>query len=274
MEFHLPALRLAEDDPISYGLKMASVVDDEPTGMGHGDRESKMRTRTNLIGLPVVVLCLMAGMMNRAGAGQIGLNAADWGWYDEMGYHDPSNVNYVAISDVTFNFFVFDLSGIDDEIIGAELRLFNPAGGFNSFGSDMSANYTIHDVTTPISELVAGSSDATNIFADLGSGIGYGMTTVSAADNGSVVSISLNSDALQALNAMRGGLFAVGGSVAPFNGFVFGFTTGDETEMRQLVLTTQAIPEPASMLLMGLGLGSLGLFGYGRLARSRASTPG
>jgi hypothetical protein len=73
---------------------------------------------------------------------------------------------------------------------------------------------------------------------------------MTAADNGSVVEINLNSAAIAALDAATG-LIGIGGSLTTLDGlanneYTFGWTN-NETETTQLRLTL--VPEPSSVLL-------------------------
>ncbi len=169
------------------------------------------------------------------------------------------------------NFFVFNLAGYTDPnpIGAAELRLFNPPNGYTS--PNPTETYSLFDVTTPIPTLVATNTGRTDIFADLGSGLSYGSRVVSAADNNRIVSVTLNAAAVAALNANRGGLFALGGALTtlgpPGNEFVFG-SSGLSIDVRQLVLTP--VPEPATLMLLGTGVPVL--LGYA-WRRRRAPAP-
>jgi hypothetical protein len=152
------------------------------------------------------------------------VNATASGWYQSSGL-DNSGVpfplqNYSAATagnpatlNPAFNdFFVFNLSSVTGPITSATLSVFNPPNGFSGTGSDV---YSVFDVTTPISTLEAVQTNATSIFNDLGSGILYGSATVSAADDGTQVNISLDASALAALVAAEGKQFAIGGSLGP-----------------------------------------------------------
>ena len=95
------------------------------------------------------------------------------------------------------------------------------------------------DVSTPVASLEATGSGQTAIFADLGSGTSLAAQTVSAANNGQIVSIPVNSDGINALNAGRGSQFAFGGAITTIVGTsdqnIFGSSS---TGTRQLVLTS------------------------------------
>lgn len=189
----------------------------------------------------------------------ITLDAVDSGHYANSGGHSVLNQNYVSgrgtFVDELHNFLVFDLSGVTDTIIAAELRAYNPAlviegdsgNGFQS--ADSTETYELFSVETSIAILTAGTG-GTSAYADLADGTSYGTRVFSIADNGTLVSISLNASALADLNAATD-LFALGGTVtnlAVGGGleFVFGFTGGPtggiavSDTTRQLVLTTES----------------------------------
>ncbi len=224
---------------------------------------------------------ILSGLLCASGAaGQvhatvITLDAVDRGWYTEAGSHSPTNLNYV-VGDISLtdgdrhNFFVFDLSGVTDNILSATLSLVNPANGYVS--GDSSETYDLYDVTTSTATLTAGTAGIAG-YTDLGSGVTYGSYTATAGDNGTTVLITLNSAAIAALDA-AGGLFAVGGTLATTLDVTdnteqfFGFTSADVLTDTQLILTTATVPEPSSLAL--LGIGSLSLFGY-RFRRRKAA---
>ncbi len=82
-----------------------------------------------------------------------------------------------------------------NSLLSAQFHAYNPNGedGFLGFGSsDPTETYTMHGVSTPTDQLIAGGSGLTGIFDDLGSGIAYGSTVVSAADNGQLVRVDLS----------------------------------------------------------------------------------
>lgn len=177
------------------------------------------------------------------------VNASYTGWYDQTGSHFATNPNYIAGvcgssdscngDDVNQNdFFVFAIPA--GSYTSAVLQIYNPsvaADGYDGFICPCgSLTYTNWDVTTAISTLIADNTGALGIFNDLGSGIQYGSVVVSAADDGTLVNITLNADALAAINNAQGGNWAVGGSVFP-----------------------ASTPEPGSLMLLGSALAGLGL---------------
>jgi hypothetical protein len=167
------------------------------------------------------------------------VDAADSGWWDSTGSHDASNDNFIVgtLGTQYRDFFVFDLSAVSLPIVGAQLRLFQQSGAYGSL--DPTETYTVFDVTTPIPDLGASGSGQTAIFDDLGTGASFGSTTVSAADNGGFVSVTLNAAALASLNASSGGLAAVGGALTSLGGSAgqFDFGGSGAHNLRQLVLT-------------------------------------
>src|SRR5690606_6871505 len=127
------------------------------------------------------------------------------------------------------SFFVFDLSSVTGTIGSATLRLFNPflspfLPGYVS--PDPAELLNIYDVSPP-ADVVRQGLAGTSGFADLGGGTLFGSRLVSAADNGTIVEITLNSAAIAALNAATG-LFALGGALGTIDSsaeqYVFGFS--------------------------------------------------
>jgi hypothetical protein len=151
--------------------------------------------------------------------------AYDTGWYDQSGFHVPTNLNYAAGYE-TFpatyhNFFVFDLSGISSPVYAATLRAYNPGivpDGFDGYDSlDASETWAVYDVSTPIPNLLNGTGGVA-AHVDLGSGISYGDVEATSASNGNFVELSLNAFGIAAINAALGGDLAIGGALTTIGG--------------------------------------------------------
>jgi hypothetical protein len=219
-----------------------------------------MSIASSLVSLAVVLL-----NSSFASAQTVNINHTDRGHYNELGQHFTTNQNYfvgenrgfgceVCLAD-SRNFFVFDLSSVVTPIASAKLALFVPVQGFDS--NDGKEAYELHDVGTPIATLLDGTGGVA-AHTDLGSGVVYGVRSMSAADMGSVVEITLSSSAIAAMNSNHG-LFGIGGSIIsldelPNNEYTFAGTSLG-TEVTQLRLTL--VPEPSTLLLLGIGAISL-----------------
>jgi len=145
-----------------------------------------------------------------APAGTVVLDAVDRGWYGNDGSAIPSSTNFIvgnASGGIFRNWFVFDLSVIDQPIISAELHLWN----FVYVSSDPTETYTLFDVSTSPSVLMNGTGGIP-AFNDLGSGSIYGSYLASSADDDSFIDITLNSASLVSLNETAG-QWAVGGAL-------------------------------------------------------------
>ncbi len=174
--------------------------------------------RCGLVSIPLFAAIFMIAALQSAARADVSVNSLDMGWYDKLGGRDLGNKNYIAgeVIDITTqspmrNFFVFDVPA-GPSIPAARLRLFNPSSpnpGYQS--ADPTETYTLFDVTTAIASLRGQGGVAA--YEDLGTGTIFGSVVASAADNGKFISIDLNPDALAALDAARGGQFAVGGAI-------------------------------------------------------------
>lgn len=221
--------------------------------------------RARRVGIPLAALLAAVP----AQAAPIVIDATDSGWYDDGGDHFATNENYlVGMRGAEYrNFFLFDLSALVGVTIdAAELWLENPndiiGPGFDS--PDAFETYALYDVgPTSLATLTIGgpgSPVGEAVFADLGSGTSYGSVDVTTADNGNIVVIPLNGDAISALSL--GGVLAFGGAITTHQNdllireFAFGWTS--ETSLRQLVINPDPIPEPGTAALLALGLALLG----------------
>lgn len=190
--------------------------------LARGATRSPYRRRTHyreIVGLVVggalVAASLVAVGTGPAQASTPTLNSADQGWYRSDGLSLASNTNYITgyyAGDEYRSWFGFDLANTSCTITSATLRLPNP-----NPASGTLSTLSLRAVTTPLAQLVPAhaSGDATGLatFADLGDGTLYGSVTLTAA-NTNPVDVTLNSDAIAALNASRTSTFALGGAYA------------------------------------------------------------
>lgn len=213
--------------------------------------------RNPLAALALAALALAASGLAAPARADYTLTALDSGHYDDSGSYANFNHNYLTGDNGSGqyrSFFVFDLSAVSGTIIGAELRLFNPAGGYSS--PDDAETLTLFDVATPIATLRAGGDGLTSVYADLGSGTAYGASDVSSADDGRIVSVTLDASALASLGASRG-QFAFGAALTTLSPgsveYLFG-GTGLGGDTRQLVVHTRPVPEPAGLAMLTVGI--------------------
>ncbi|MBI3432458.1 MAG: PEP-CTERM sorting domain-containing protein [Hydrogenophilales bacterium] len=208
------------------------------------------------------------------------LDAIGAGWFTNAGEHVESNTNYAVGGGMDGytrnNYFLFDVSGLGNQITAATLRVYNPdmplspGAPFGYTSSDPTENYALFDVSTDfysaptggtnhVAGYAIGSSTGQAIFNDLGTGQSYGSHTASLADNGRFIEISLNASGLADLNA-SGGIFAIGGSITTLDNLVnmeslfasaYLYTS---TGAVQLVVSSVPEPSESVLLLAGLGL--------------------
>ena len=170
----------------------------------------------------------------------ITLDAADTGWYDVTGYHDPGNTNYIVgdYYGLYRNWFTFNLPTLTAPIISAQLNV----NTYDYNSPQPSETYELRDVTTAVPTLTAGGSGKTAIYADLGDGAIYGSQNYENGDDYQFRTIDLNAAAISALTAKSGQAFALGGLLTTLDTlsneeYVFGFSGGFVGDV-QLILNT------------------------------------
>lgn len=199
----------------------------------------------NLLSLTALLLALGS---TRAADCPLTFPVADAGWYNTANYHDPENVNYItgyhaAGATELRNFFVFDLPVWSGAVAGAQLRIYT----FSISTPQAAETYQLHDVTSSITTLVEGAGEGvTNVFNDLGSGLFYGARAITNHQADSYVTITLNSNAVAAINAAGGQSFALGGRVSTLAAVpgvdekLFGFSSGAAPYVELTILFANA----------------------------------
>jgi hypothetical protein len=141
---------------------------------------------------------------------------ADVGTYEDDGDHAPEVFSHtVGVYPPYYeyrSFIVFDLSRISGTISAATLRL-EFAG---SYSGDPTETVALHEVVTPIPELVAGGPDAVAIYSDLADGLFYGESEVTGSPT--VREFPMTPAAVASLQMMLGDRFAIGLSLSSISG--------------------------------------------------------
>lgn len=189
------------------------------------------------------------------------VSLVDSGWYDNTGYHDPSNLNYIAgrdydpfaPRDISYkNFFVFDLSEVG-AVSSATLTL--DSGYHTDNGT-----FTLVGVEEDLNALRGGGIGLTEIYDQLDSGLEFGQVELFNIPMNDAINISLNDAAIASINSGMdqwaiAGYFDYGGE----HGIAF---SGSGDVQPILTVTISEVPIPASLWLFGsalFGLGSLKL---------------
>jgi hypothetical protein len=170
---------------------------------------------------------------------------ANQGWWstDNTSYNE--NADYIVGNccdgSSYHDFFTFDLSGFSGQVIGATLQLARGKGSRQAgLGGPAALGLGLWDVTTDPATL---NDKANNpnlvIYDDLGSGINYGNFNLPTTGNPTdTVPLTLNQNAITAVNNAEGGFFSIGGALPT--------------------------PEPGTFMLLGIGLAQ-----FARLFRRR-----
>ncbi len=181
-------------------------------------------------------LVLLGGTMRAATT----LTATISGWFANDGRNVRNGVsalqNYgVGWDPVDFeqsillrDFFVFNLSGVSGMIVSATLNLYVPnkppdsGPGYVSF--EASEPYQLTSSSTSVADIVQiygpDSAKGLSIFNTLGTGTVFASTTVTAADDGTTLHLTLNAAGLAFLNSNEGNSIVLSGQdpAAPSSG--------------------------------------------------------
>jgi hypothetical protein len=194
-------------------------------------------------GAAVGVVIVAAGA---ACAHSVTIHAFDRGWYNQSGFHDPTNDNYF-VGDTTGNaedmgelrnWFVFDLTGVTArELIGARLELPN-SFWFTDTGSE---TLRLTGVSVDRASLMDGTGGV-GAFGSLGTGPLFGEFTRTGFQSGPVV---VNLNALFLDSVPYGGWVVLGGRLTTLQprGAMFGSSGGIGPTPR-LVLDDGLPPAP------------------------------
>jgi hypothetical protein len=171
------------------------------------------------------------------------------GWYSPNfpSFQDDLNDNYIVVSngfEEFRNFFTFDLRTLRSPVTTATLEVVRHDGG--------NLIYDVFDVTTDAATLNMNGTFKSDVFEDLGTGVGFGSFPIGTGPMTEVLRFPLNAAGVAAISRSSGGFFSVGGAVQG-RGLVFGNSQGSVV---RLVINDGAAPtaEPATLLLTAAGL--------------------
>ena len=220
--------------------------------------------------LGAVCTCVVGLLTASANAATITLQTTisnSAGNYDIDGTHNDTDSRVGQYSDGTNwhdlrNYFLFDISQLAGQTVtDATLRIYNPYNGI--FFVHPTEQFELYDVTTDYFD-VRYSNGSTAIWNDLGTGNQYGSIILSEANEASWVEITLNANALYAINNPTSTIysgsvkdaFGLGGKLAgTSSGTAFkGLYSSPKVE-----LVAAVVPLPAVVWLFCSGL--LGLVG-------------
>ncbi|MFM6345455.1 MAG: hypothetical protein ACKPFK_09955, partial [Dolichospermum sp.] len=191
------------DDTLPEGTETATLTVLAGSGYTPGSLGNKSGSATASQGNVTPSSSATVSIADNDTGGTITLNAADTGWYNNTGFHDPTNPNYIVgdgtnpLYPLYRNWFTFNLPTLTAPIISAQLKV-------NTYDYDSpqtSETYQLQEVTTAVPTLTAGGSGKTAIYADLGDGAIYGSRTYTNADDNQFRTIDLNAAAISALTA-------------------------------------------------------------------------
>jgi hypothetical protein len=182
------------------------------------------------------------------------------GVYNWDGAHNPARTGVVIDEYFVRNFFVFDFSTVVLNNIQSAKFVVDYNAGELTPGYSMT--YKMSNLSTSVSQLVAGGTNRLDIYNDLADGMVYGSRTLySLAGTDTDFAIDFNADGIAALiNANV--KWAFGGSLSSTDPAQQALLYGDVVNAK-LVLTyadvTTPVPEADTSAMVLAGLGVMGL---------------
>jgi hypothetical protein len=157
------------------------------------------------------------------------------------------------------NYALFDLSPLAVPILGGSLS-FDVLRAWSGDESDIPM--LLHDVTlvdelTPPlvwPDMQAYLDSARAVYNDLTSGVFYGGFRLPFGSEGTTFDVALNDAATAAINASLGEPFRIGIFLGP------DMYEGNDVQLDNLQLHLNPVPEPGTILLLGVGLAAAGGF--------------
>jgi hypothetical protein len=212
-----------------------------------------------IVGIGAFAFAIMVAGSAKALDTELRLQANSLGWYNQSGVHQAFNPNtltgFLAGTEYR-SFYTWTVPAFEGRIASARVE-FDVQFSLGVSGADVQTG-AVHDVApsnVPLLPLDNGGSNGVGIFGDLGSGSEYGSFIIGPTDSLTVFRFALNTNAVEMLNQLSGGTFAIGmRNATPGNtSDYFLFSSGSFPGAQTLVLSISPIPEPSSVLLMALG---------------------
>jgi hypothetical protein len=219
----------------------------------------------------VATLIALSCSLQSAFGTEIATEAADLGWYNSSGIHQSFNENTLTgqLGEEYRSFYLWHLPSFSGTVTSARIQLdLQYSLGSASLAPQTGRMFDVSAGSLDSLTLDDGGGLGGTIFDDLGSGSSYGDFVISSADDRTIFTVILNSNALSALGASAGQPFALGMRNVTESGLdFFLFSSMSVRGSQKLfvdVTPTTAVPEPEAWLMM---LGGLALLARRRVRR-------